>query len=75
MKYTYILESKDEVVLTGSCETEQEFFQSIHQHKEQKKISEPYCRFWNETRDGQVYTCVDFGSYTDFFYIHPPLNP
>ena len=33
-----------------------------------------YTRYFNEKLQGKMMTCIDFGSYSDFFYVYPALN-
>lgn len=33
-----------------------------------------YKRYFNEEKQGKMMTCIDFGSWSDFFYVYPAMN-
>lgn len=72
--YSLYLQKCDKYDLVGHYEEEKPMHDYISSYQKSKGFESHYVRMFNEEIAGQLMTCVDFGSWSEFFYIYPVLE-
>ena len=68
------LEKDGKTISMGTHDTLRQIMAIVSAYRENNQMPNYYTRFINEERNGEWVTCVDFGSWGEFFYIIPALN-
>lgn len=72
--YSLYLQTCSQNQLIGHYDDEQKIHDYINAYRASKGLADHYTRFYNEEKLGGLMTCVDFGSWSEFFYIYPVLD-
>jgi len=72
--YSLYLQKCDTYELIGHYENENPLHDYVAAYQKNKGFEAHYVRMFNEEAMGQLMTCVDFGSWSEFFYISPVLE-
>ena len=72
--YSLYLEKCGKRHLVGHYDQEKALHDYISAYQASQGFESHYVRMFNEEVMGQLMTCVDYGSWSDFFYIYPVLD-
>lgn len=72
--YSLYLQKCGKYELIGHYEQEKELHDYVAAYQKSKGFDSHYVRMFNEEVMEELLTCVDFGSWSEFFYIYPVLD-
>lgn len=72
--YNLYLRTCGQYNLIGHFDDEQDMHNYISAYRSNKGLSDHYMRYYNQKIMEGLMTCVDFGSWSEFFYIYPVLD-
>lgn len=74
MMKSLFLERGGKLIHMGDHESVSQINAIITDYRDNNHIPNYYMRYINEEKNGRWMTCVDFGLWSEFFYIYPALN-
>lgn len=72
--YTLFLEQDGERTMTHKCSSQKCAMDVVKQYQETVCPSKKYMRMWNVEKNGGAATCIDFGCWSEFFFLSPAIN-
>lgn len=72
--YTLFLEQSGECIMTHRCADKSGAMDVVRQYQKTVCPSKNYMRMWNVEKNGGTSTCIDFGSWSEFFFLSPAIN-